>query len=591
MTPEIIAIFIVIAGAIFLYASEIIPADTTSILVMVVLMVSQLVTPEEGISGFSNRATITILALLIMTAGLQNTGAVNLLGEKLELIFPVTEWRGIMLLMLIGAFLSAFIATTAVVAVFIPIVLKMARTKGINPTKLLMPLSFACIIGGSSTIIGTSTNLIVNSISKEYGFGTFKIFEFTHLGLIFLVALIIYMVVVGRKLIPPRRVFTTFTESYNLKEYLTEVIIKKDSKYIGRPFIENFFGKSSGVEIIEIRRSGTIFFPNEEVVIKPGDRLVIKGRVNDIVALKDQEGLAVIDDLVIGDEKLTSDEIMLLEVIVGPNSKLENKYFDPVKFRRKFNALPLAIRTSGVLRRTRLTEVKLRIGDAFLIEAKRDSIQDIYDSNDLIVVQELSDTQYRTSKMSIAIITTLTVVLLAAFEIVPIVIAAWAGAAMMFITNCISMQRAYEKVQWRVIFLLAGIIPLGIAMEKHGVGILIANTVVEYLQNASPMIVISLLFLFTMLLTSIISNNATAILLAPIAISIALQLKLDPKPFLATIMFGANSSFFTPIGYQTNTLIYGIGNYKFKDFFRVGGIYSLIIWILASLVIPLLYFM
>ena len=590
MEPEIIAIFVIIVGAIILYASEIIPADATSILIMVILMISGLVTAEEGISGFSNRATITVLALLIISAGLQNSGAVNLLGERIERFFPKSEWQGLLMIMIITAFFSAFIATTAVVAVFIPIILRVARTKNISPTKLLMPLSFAAILGGSSTIIGTSTNLIVNAISKEKGLGGFNIFEFTHIGLIFFAALILYMMFLGRKLIPSRRSNNTLTESYSLKEYLTEIIIKKSSPFISKQINEHLFGKSSGVEVIEVRRSGTILFPEEVLQIKEGDRLIIKGRVDDIVALTKKEGITVIDDSPLGDEDLTSKDISLLEVIVGPNSKLQNKYFDPIKFKRKFQAVPLAIRTSGILRRTRLTEVKLKMGDAFLIEAKKNKIQDIYDSNDLIVLQEYEPTQYNYQKTWIAVITTGVMVLLAAFEILPIVIAAWAGVAVMFITNCISMQKAYEKVQWRVIFLLAGVIPLGLAMEKHGVGLLVANTIVELLHTANPAIIISILFLFTMLLTSIISNNATAILLAPIAISIATQLHLDPKPFLVTIMFGANSSFFTPIGYQTNTLVYGIGNYKFKDFFKVGGIYTIIIWLLASIIIPLLYF-
>lgn len=591
MTWEILAVLLIVLAAIIIFAKELLPVDTTSLLILTVLILSGLVEPDEGISGFSNEATITILALFILGAGLQNTGAINFFAKKIQHYFVARESVVLGLIMVITAFISAFINNTAVVIVFLPIMLRISRLTKISLNKLLMCMSFASMVGGSSTVIGTSTNLVVSSISQNHDYGRFDLFEFSHIGIIMIIGLIIFMLTIGRKLIPDRGRDESLTEEYNVKSFLTDVEIRKGSVFVGKKLRDTPFLNDPDIEILEItRQDGTIWLPNSVERLRENDTILLKAGVEEIINITSRRDARVLPGITLQDEDLDTEKMALVEVLVTPNSKLADRKIKKIGFKENYNAILLAVHKGGDYFSKKVSYLKANIGDILLLETPKNNIKFLSGTNDFIVLEQHARTRFNKSKIALSFSITLLVVLLAAFAILPIVTSALLGCVLMLLTGCVSLQKAYSFIEWKIIFLLAGLIPLGIAIEKTGAGQLLADSFVSMVNGHSPTIILSVMFIFTVLLTSIISNNATAILLAPVAISIAEGLQLDPKPFLITIMFAASTSFITPIGYQTNTLIYSVGNFKFIDFLKVGGLLTIIIWVIAIWLIPYFYF-
>ena len=592
MTLEIALLFGIIGMMILLLAIEIISADTVAFLVMVVLIVGGFVTPEEGISGMSNSAAITVLSLMILTVGLESTGAINALGKRMKPVFKQKQWLTILLLMVIVATSSAFIATTAVVIVFLRVTVELSKKMPTSLSKLLMPLSFAGIMGGSCTLMGTSTNLLVSSIAVNYGMPRFGIFEFSILGMIFFAAGLVYMLFVGRFLIPDRQKEGQLTNQYAIQDYLTEVKILEGSSLIGKRLEETNIFKEDEMDVLEIKRGSNFsFFPRKRDIIRANDILLVKGSIElitDLRALKNVEFLSRSNNL--DDAEITPEDMTLCEVIIRPNSRLLGKSLNKETLWQTYNAVPLAVKKRRKFYISHLDEINVEPGDTVLMEVSNSHFQRFYNMPEFVVLQEHENMNNQIGKRYIAALIVAAVILLAALNILPIMVSALAGCAAMLITGCLTFQRVYRRVDWSVYILLAGVIPLGIAMDNTGASKLISETFLSVFGAVSPRMLVSMLFIFTAIMSTIISNNATAILIAPIAISIAVHLNLDPRPLLFTIMFAANTSYASPIGYQTNTLIYGPGEYRFIDFFKVGGLLTLLIWGLATLFIPMLYF-
>lgn len=593
MTFEIAILFAIILGLILLLAFEVLPSDTLALTLMVVLIVGGFVSPQEGIAGLSNQATVTILALMILTVGLETTGVITALGKYLKRWLSGRELPTIVFLMVIVGSASAFISTTAVVIVFLRIMIKLSRKMPTNLSRILMPLSFAGILGGSCTLLGTSTNLLVSSIAREYELASFGVFEFTHIGLIFFLAGLGYMALIGRRLIPARKkTGEDLTEEYAIQPYLAEVIIKPSSRLIGKRIDETPFFHDQEIDLIEIKRPGApAHFPTEVERFQAGDLLLIKGSVEKIAELRHTNELGLRPEPAIqGEERLNTSDMTLCEVIVRPSFRLAGQALNKVNLKLDYNAIPLAVKKNQQYFRSDLQELRIEAGDTLLMEVGRANFERFYNSPEFVVLQEHEDLAARTEKQYTAAVIVVMVIVLAATNVMPILVSALAGCVLMFLTGCLDLKRAYRRVDWSVYFLLAGVIPLGTAMNNTGASQWISQLFIEGFGEVSPRTLVSVLFLFTMLLSAVISNNATAILLAPIVVSIAARLAIDPRPLLLTIMFAANMSFLSPIGYQTNTLIYGPGAYRFTDFIKVGGGLSLLIWVLATLLIPMFYF-
>lgn len=590
MSPDILIVFGLLIVAIFLFSYEKIPFDITALILLSILLVTGILTPEEGFSGFSNSATITIAAMFILSEGIRRTGALNDVSDYFATLGQKNPSIGLLIIMAIIGGISGFINNTAAVAIFIPVVISVSREMEVSASQLLMPLSFASMFGGVCTLIGTSTNILVSSIAQEQGMSAFNMFEFAPMGIIFFIVGFIYMFTIGNKLIPDRRGEGDLTQDYEMQQYLTDLIIEDNSEWIGQPINEAPIVKDLDLDLLRVfKESGRSDYKQSTTRLKSGDVLRIRGGVNEIHKLLRREDVSLKPTKQWYDVDLRHGTDALVEAIVAPNSSLEQKTIGEVDFLERFGAVVLAIRHHGELQQEELSDVQLEGGDSLLLSMSKDRIREMQNDASFVVASEVDVERYRSDKMPLAVCILGMVVGLAAFGILPIVITAVIGVILMNLTGCLTTEEAYNAVNWKVIILLGGIIPLGTAMEKTGAAHLLSETVINYLGSMGPTAIVSGFFLLSMMLTNLISNQATAVLLAPIAIDTASSIGVSAEPLLMAVTFAASLSFMTPVGYQTNTMIYGAGQYKFTDFTKVGTPLNIIFWILGTIFIPIFW--
>lgn len=585
----IILVLAILVAAVWLFATEKFPIDFVAVMVLGAVLVTGLVTVEEGISGFANPATITVGAMFVLSAGLMKTGALQALARLLERFgrHPL----GLLLLLIPAAALpSAFINNTPVVAVFLPLVLAVCARRKFSPSKFLIPLSFASQFGGVCTLIGTSTNILVSELSAQAGLGTFAMFEFSRLGLIMVAAGALYFLAIGYWLLPERR-GEELTATYQLGEYLTELRVMAGSPLIGKTVRAARLDRHHDVTVLEILRGAEKLFAPLNEALRAGDILLVRGKVKALMELKSATQLEIEPEFKLRDDTLRSGDLALVETLVAPRSRLQGRTLAELEFRRQYNAIVLAIQRQGHTFREQLRSVRLRFGDALLVMGPRAEIARLRAGEDLIVLEPVDEPALRQHKGILALVIVGLVVLFAAVPLVggrplPILATAVLGCVALVATRCISLEEAYAAIDWKVIFLLAGILPLGIAMEKTGAAEFLARHSLQLVGDFGPVAVLAMLYLLAAVLTECMSNNACAVLLTPIAISTATGLGLSPKPFLMAIMFAASTAFATPVGYQTNTMIYNPGGYRFTDFMKVGIPLNLLFWVLAIYFIP-----
>jgi len=588
MTLQMMVVFAVFALAIVLFATERIPTDFVAILLMSLLMVTGIITPEEGIAGFSNTATVTVGAMFVLSAGLLRTGAVNSIGARLAAIAKKRFRLSLLILMGSVAVISAFVNNTPVVALFIPISLGMANESGTSVSKTLMPLSFAAVLGGVCTLIGTSTNILLSSIAEQYGQRPFGMFEFTPLGLIFCALGITYMFFIGVRMIPDRRGIGDLTNAFAMKDYLVEVVLHPEAESVGKTLRFAPIVQELDVTILNLHRYGqSMGLPDPDTVLLAGDELLVRCNIEKIRKLEEREGVSLKSQLKLRDADLKSEDLRLVEAIIAPNSMLVGRSIKESQFRSMFGAVVLALRhRGGEVLREKISTARLKAGDALLIEVRKGSYERFKRNREFVVVSDVDLPQYRKRKILPAIVIALGVVVTAATGVLPIVVSAIAGAALLVLTGCISLREAYDSVDWKIIFLLAGVLTLGAALEKSGAAALMAGFLLDTIGKLGAVVMLSAFYLIGSLLTELMSNNAAAALLAPIAVAAAASMGVDSRPFLFAIAFSASASFMTPVGYQTNTMIYAAGQYRFSDFLKVGTPLNIIFWILATLLIP-----
>lgn len=590
MSPDILIIFGLLVAAVFLFSYEKIPFDITALILLSVLLITGILTPKEGLSGFSNTATITIAAMFILSEGIRKTGALNDISDYFSKIGKESPKFGIILIMAAIGVISGFINNTAAVAIFIPVMITLSREIEMGASKLLMPLSFASMFGGVCTLIGTSTNILVSSIAQEEGLQAFTMFEFAPMGVIFFIAGFLYMFTIGSKLIPDRRGKGELTQDYQMQEYLTDVIIEPDSEWIGKPTNEAPILSDLDLDLIRVfKSSGGSDYKQTTTRLESGDVLRIRGSVNEIDKLIGREDVSLKPTKHWYDVDLQQGSDALVEAILAPNSSLVQNTIGEIDFLERFGAVVLAIRHHGELQQEDLSDIKLEGGDSLLLSISRDRIREVQDDSSFVVASEAGVERYRSNKMPIAFGILAMVVGLAAFGFLPIVVTAVLGVILMNLTGCLSTEEAYNAVNWKVIVLLGGIIPFGIAMQKTGAAELLSQTLIGFLGGLGPTAIVSGFFFLSMMLTNLISNQATAVLLAPIAIDTASSMGMNVEPLLMAVTFAASLSFMTPIGYQTNTMVYGAGQYKFTDFTKVGTPLNIIFWILGTIFIPIFW--
>jgi di/tricarboxylate transporter len=600
MEIPVILVFVIIGVSILLFITELFPVDKIAFFIIVALVLFQLTTPEEAISGFANPATITILTLMILAIGLENNGVIQLLSDGIKKLKILPLILLTPAFMIISASISAFISTTAVVIIFIKIVTQLSKKYGFSTSRLLMPISFAGILGGSCTLMGTSTNLLVNAIANESGIEPFSFFEFTWYGIIFLLIGMVIMTIGARFL--PKEKKSNLSIDYDIDSYVFTVKVTKDSQLIGQRFGEIPFFNSDDTHILKlIRNKEVINDPGKYIQLNEDDNLFLMSNLENFQTLMTENGFVVNEErqkhqLEVENIKVESEYGMsYVEILILPGSDLIGRTLRDLRLISFQGAYPIAIKKRMNIRNTKerlirknIEDINLKPGDRMLLEMQENKISDLYKMKNIAILNEHEfKSTVPNHKKILAISILLGVIVLAATSVVSILTASLIGVAVMLLTNILHLESVYQKINWQIIFLLAGMIPLGIAMSNSGADSWISEHLLTLLSGQKPYVVIGLLFGSTMLMSGFMSNNATAIIMTPISIALASGLGLELKPFLLAVMFGANFSFFTPVGYQTNTLIYGTGAYKFKHFLIIGGILSIVLWVVGTFLLSL----
>jgi di/tricarboxylate transporter len=492
--------------------------------------------------------------------------------------------------------LSAFINNTPVVVVIIPMVLGLSRKFGVAPSRLFMPISFGSQLGGTLTLIGTSTNLLVAGLVLDLGLERIRLFDITPPALIMTGVGVIYLLTVGRWLTPVRDAGSDLIASYELRDFLTGLVVGNDSSLVGRSLRDARFAATYGLQVVGIERRGErLAFPRGGTVIQGGDVLIVEGKIPDIARIEEEDHLTIAGtqpDFPLSAEKPAGERGAtpgLAEVIVPPRSPVVGRSLRALNFRNRYGLPVLGVQRHGEPLHDRMRDVVFEPGDILLVSGTPRELRSLHETGDLALLGPVAvpPKRYRKLKYSVTII--VGVVLLAAFDIVPILVSALMGVVAMFLTGCIKPDEAYEEIDWMVIVLLGAIIPLGLAMQNTGAAELVATRLLVLTRPLGLFGVLAMFYLLTSVLTELISNNAAAVVLAPIAIAVAAALGVSPMPFIIAVMLAASNSFMTPIGYQTNTFIYGPGGYRFSDFVRVGGPLNLLMLAVATFVIPIFF--
>lgn len=591
MSADALLLFGLLVVAVVLFVTERVSLDTVAVLIMGTLMVSGVLSIKEGLSGFSNQATVTIAAMLVVSEGIRRTGALKEVSRLLAGLGRRSFWLGLSVMMGVVALCSAFINNTAAVAIFIPVVIGIANDMGVSPSKMLMPLSFAAMLGGVCTLVGTSTNLLVSSIAHEAGQPAFSMFEFTPLGLLLLAVGLAYLLLMGVRLIPARRTERPgLTGTFEMNEYLTDVVMEDGSRQLGLPLNRSSLVEDLDLDVVSVfREDGERSADGQNTVLQAGDTVRIRGGASEIARLLEREDVSLKPRKEWTDAALETGAAGLVEAVVAPDSGLVGTPAREVDFYENFGAVLLAIRSGSEVQQEELGQVRLSGGDSLLLSLDSERVEELKRNPSFVVVSEVGLRSYRTEKMPVALAILVGVVGAAALGVVPIVISAVVGVLLLLLTGCLTNEEAYGAINWQVILLLAGVLPLGIAMRKTGAARMMSDVLIDGLGDWGPHAVLAGFVGLTMLLANVIGNQASAAVLAPIAIEAASTLQVGPRPFLMGVTFAASLSFLSPVAYQTNAMVYGAGQYKFTDFTRAGAPLNLILWIVISLMIPVIW--
>jgi di/tricarboxylate transporter len=587
---QITLILLILACAIVLFATEWVRMDLVSLLILLTLGLTGLVSPEEAFSGFSNPAVITVAAMFILSAGLANTGALGPLEGHLIKLGGTSQGRMVLTVMLASAAFSAFINNIGATAMLMPAVIAMAQKANVSPSKLLIPLAFGSLLGGVCTLIGTPPNLLMNALLQQYAGQSLAMFDFTPVGVLVLSVGVIYMILVGRHLLPERKA-GTLTEAYQVKEYIAEVEVVPGSPIAGHTIAKSGLEQDLKLKVRAILRGKKKFpFPRRNRKIQEGDILFLEGKPESILKVRQKRGLEVVperDNPPILD--MDAAEMVVVEASLSPTGEMVGKTLREVRFAETHGLTVLAIWRQGGPVVKKVDHVELQFGDVLLLQGPEERIIHLGKSHDFLLLGGVSPAPYRPRKAPLAAIILLAVVLLAALRIFPIMLSASLGALLMVLSRCLTPKEAYESIDWSIIVLIAGTLPLGLAMEKTGTAQFLAELIIRAVGHLGPWVALGAVFLITFALTEIMSHAAAAVLVAPIAFNTALDLAANPKPFFLAVAVAASSCFMTPISHQSNALVMGPGGYHFLDYTKVGAPLNVLIWLVATLAIPLFF--
>lgn len=587
-TLEIVVVLALVVVVFFGFIREWLPPDVVALGAVSVLLATRILDTEDVLGVFSNSAPATVAAMFVLSAALERTGVIGNMGRLVSTGVTQRPAIALLIMMICVMIMSAFINNTPVVVILTPVTIRLAQGLQLPPSKLLIPLSFASIFGGTCTLIGTSTNILVDGVASKHGLAPFGMFEITLAGLVMGTVGVVYLLLVGRWLLPKRQSLASLLPSPKDRHFLAEALIPLDSPLVGKPLQGAGFTEERGLRVIDVIRNDVSHrYQLDEIELQAGDRVVIRSKVGDMLGLREAGDVAFGGPDIHAIEPIATRETVVMEGVVGPDSRFLNRRIAALNLRRTYGAYILAIHRQGEGLAGHFDEVRLRMGDTLLLEGPLESMRRLFDYQELINLVEPGERPLRRGKAWLAVLSVLAVMLLASLEILPIAALAIMAAVAVVAFRCIEADEAYSSIHWNIIMLIFGMLALGVAMEKTGAARLIVEHAARLVDSLGPVAVLSMVYILTSCLTEVMSNNAAAILLTPIAIGLAEQLGVDPRPFVVAVMFAASASFATPIGYQTNTFVFGAGGYRFTDFLKIGLPLNILLWAVATVIIPL----
>ena len=595
MTPDIILVMVLLLFGFIMFVTEMFSIDVTAMILLTILFMLGYLTPSEALSGFSNPAVITIAFLFIISRALQKTRILEYLIVRVRRLADKSILIGRAVYLFTIGVASAVVNNTAIVAIFMPVSIRLAQKYKMSPSKMLIPLSYSAILGGTLTLVGTSTNLLVNSIYvKVPGVEPMGMFEFFKYGAILMVVGLLYILFIAPMILPSRTSTSSLTKSYRLGGYLTEMRITAESPLNGRTCLERGINKNYDVMVLDILRDNKMITNMIRLTkLKEGDVLFVRGTLENFLRMKEVEKVALLTDEKLTQEELEQEDNVVLECLITDKSDLVGKSLMTSNFRRRFGSFILAIRREGTIVREKIAHVVLSAYDTLLVYGPKNKVNELSKTNEFVVLGEV-DAELRKQRfwwMTIVVI--IGTIALAAFGFMPIVKSAMLGVVILLALKILTPQESYQSINWQVIILISALIPVGIVIQKTGTAGWIAGLISSATESVpfewQPKVLLALIYFITIFLTEISSNAATAIIMTPISIAVAQQMGFDPRAFVFAVAFAASASFITPVGYQTNLMVYGPGGYKFSDYIRVGFPLAFIFWIMAIFILPILW--
>ncbi len=591
MTLEIGLTLGIILVAVVLFATEKLRVDVIALIVLITVGLTGLVSPEDVFAGFANPAVITVWAVYMVSGGLFKTGVADILGRGILRLSGTSEARLIAVIMLTCGIMSGFMNNVGATAVLLPVVVGISRRTKVPVSKLLIPLAFSSLLGGELTLIGTPANILGTGILAARGLPTFEFFDFLPIGAIFLSTGVIYMLLVGRRLLPVRQAPDDELTTSQLRGYVSEVRVTEDSRVAGQTLVESRLGAEYELTVLAIERHGrlrTNLHPDTR--IQAGDLLMVEGAVEKLIQARDALRLVIDADRTTElEQQLDTDLVHLIEATLAPASRMVDQTLKEIEFRNRYGFSVLAIWRHGEVITQRLRDVQLKFGDALLLQGPRHRMPVLQEGDDFLILEPVALELRRLSKAPIAAGIMGLVLALVLVASVHIAMAMVVGAVLMVLTGCLTMDEAYQNVDWRTVFLVAGMLPLGMAMEATGAARFLADVLLGAVGDLGPRAVLAGLYILVALLTQPMSNAAAVVLVTPIAIDTALGMGADPRPFVLTVVLGAATSFLTPVGHKANVLVFGPGGYRFFDYTRVGALLTPILLVITVIFVPILF--
>ena len=592
MSPIFVTIILLLV-ALVLFGSEKLPVDVVGILLVIGLVMSRVLTIEEGVAGFGNDIIITIAGLFVLVSGLVKTGIVDIIGRRLYRIAGDNELFLTALIMLAAGITASVLKNTTTTAMFLPVVIGLADKAKIPSSKLLMPMAFGAILGGSCTLIGTSTNLAVSGAIKRYGMEPFSMFELAPVGIITALAGIVYMLVFGRKLIPRYGGDESLTDQYKIREYISELLVLPESNLVGKTLGEANLNLELDLNVVGIIRDEQTVIPSPRERIRSRDLIIVEGTLTDILRVKEEVGLEIKPEFLLSDDVLEAGELELFELMVMRRSRLAGRTLKNLNFRKIYELTVLAVNRHGETFIKKLSDVRLRFGDVLLVQGNRKSIETLVADNEIMLLEDVSASTFRSEKRNWAIAAFGLFLFLSLSKLVtgfdiPLAVCVLAGVLLLLATRTILYSELYSSMNFPLLVLIACMISFGTAMEKTGADIYLAEFIKDNFAQYGATAVLAGFFVLTVFLTQPMSNQAAALVVVPVAVQTATLLGLNPRTFAVAVCYAASFSFITPLE-PACVLIYTPGRYRFIDFVKVGTILTIIVFIVSIILVPIFW--